>query len=166
MTEEKFIRPSWDEYFIKIMEAVAERATCGRGRCGCVITKNNRIISTGYVGAPSGMPDCDDVGHLITKSTVENDDSEELHDHCVRTLHAEQNAIAYAARNGVAIEGATIYIRMEPCPVCARLLIASGIKRVVCHKKYQTADYTREMLKQAGIQLDVMIDENIKYEKE
>ena len=166
MTKEKHIRPNWDEYFMKIREAVSLRATCGRGRAGCVITKDNHILSTGYVGAPSGLPDCDEVGHLITKSTIENDDSGELYDHCVRTLHAEQNAIAYATRNGVALEGSTIYISMEPCPVCARLIIASGIKRVVCEKRYRTADYTRDMLAQAGVKLDVLSEEVQKYEDE
>ncbi len=166
MSEEKYIRPSWDEYFMKIREAVSLRATCGRGRAGCVITKDNHILSTGYVGAPSGLPDCDEAGHLITKSTVENDDSGELHDHCVRTLHAEQNAIAYGARKGVSLEGASIYISMEPCPVCARLIIAAGIKRVVCEKKYPTAGYSREMLNKAGIDFTVLTDKVQEYEKE
>ncbi|MFW0837911.1 MAG: deoxycytidylate deaminase [Candidatus Komeilibacteria bacterium] len=160
----KHIRPSWDEYFLKIMETVALRATCGRGRAGCVITHENRIISTGYVGAPPGIADCDEVGHLIIQSTNENDDSGELHDHCVRTIHAEQNAIVHAARVGTALQGSTLYCRMEPCAVCARLIIAAGIKRVVCQHKYHTAGYTRDLFKEAGVRLDVLNDSDVTYE--
>lgn len=162
--EEIYQRPKWDEYFIRIMEIVALRATCGRGRSGCVITRGNHILTTGYVGSPPGLPHCDEVGHLMTKSTEENDLSGELHDHCVRTIHAEQNAIAQAARIGISLTGATLYCRMEPCPVCARMIIAVGVKRVVCQTKYHAAGLTREMFKQVGIQLDVLKDELQKYE--
>lgn len=157
-------RPSWDEYFIGIMDTVALRATCDRGRAGCVLAKDNHILTTGYVGSPPGLPHCDEVGHLMIKSTEENDESGELHEHCVRTIHAEQNAIAQAARIGVSLAGATLYCRMEPCPVCARMIIAVGIKRVVCQAKYHAASLTREMFKQVGIQLDVLKDEVQKYE--
>ena len=165
MADKKYIRPSWDEYFMKIMEAVATRGTCGRGRASCVIVKDNRILATGYAGSPPGLDHCDDVGHLIIKSTNEDDESEELHDHCVRTIHAEQNAIVHAARVGTALEGSAIYVNMEPCTVCARLIIAAGIKRVVCKKRYHTADAIRDMFKKVGIQLDVLSDEVQEYEE-
>ncbi len=158
-------RLNWDAYFIKMMEAVALRATCGRGRAGCVIVRNNHILSTGYVGSPPGLPHCDEKGHLMIKSTEEGDDSGTLHDHCVRTIHAEQNAIVHAARIGVALEGSTLYVKMEPCSVCARIIIAAGIKRVVCQKKYHTASLSRKMFKQVGIQLDVLSDEELEYKE-
>ncbi|MFH1904681.1 MAG: cytidine/deoxycytidylate deaminase family protein [bacterium] len=158
-------RQNWDSYFMKIMETTASRATCGRGRAGCVIVRNNHILSTGYVGSPPGLTHCDEVGHLMIKSTEEEDNSGKLHDHCVRTIHAEQNAIVHAARIGVALEGATLYVKMEPCSVCARIIIAAGIKRVVCQKKYHTASLTRKMFAQVGIQLDVLNDKELEYEE-
>ncbi len=163
--EEKYVRPEWDEYFIEIMNTVAKRATCGRGRAGCVITRDNHILSTGYVGSPPGLEHCDEAGHLMIKSTNENDPSQELHDHCVRTIHAEQNAIVHAAKFGIALEGATMYTRMEPCPVCARMIIAAGIKRVVSERRYHSAGLTRKMLKEVGVKLDVLHDEEQEYEK-
>ncbi|MCK5595646.1 cytidine/deoxycytidylate deaminase family protein [bacterium] len=158
-------RPNWDAYFIKMMEAVASRATCGRGRAGCVVVRNNHILSTGYVGSPPGLSHCDEKGHLMIKSTEEGDDSGKLHDHCVRTIHAEQNAIVHAARIGVALEGSTLYVKMEPCSVCARMIIAAGIKRVVCKQKYHTASLTRKMFTQVGIKLDVLNDKEPEYEE-
>ena len=158
-------RPNWDTYFMKIMETIALRATCGRGRAGCVIVRSNHILSTGYVGSPPGLAHCDEKGHLMIKSTEEGDDSGKLHDHCVRTIHAEQNAIVHAARIGVALEGSTLYVKMEPCSVCARMIIAAGIKRVVCQKKYHTASLTRKMFAQVGIQLDVLNDKELKYKE-
>ena len=94
-----------------------------------MIAKDNRILSAGYVGSPPGLEHCDDVGHLMIKSTAEGDPEGELHEHCVRTIHSEQNAIVHAARAGIALEGSTLYCKMEPCPVCARMIIAAGIKR-------------------------------------
>ena len=130
-TNEKHTRPSWDEYFIQLANLVGTRATCDRGRSGCVIAKNNRILSTGYVGSPIGTAHCDDVGHEM--HTVLCEDGSKSR-HCIRTTHNEQNAIANAARFGVALDGATIYCYMTPCYTCAKLIINSGIKRVVCNK--------------------------------
>ncbi len=153
--EPKRTRPSWDEYFLDLIEAVAKRATCDRGRSACVITKNNRIIATGYVGSPPGLPHCDDVGHLFRKVIDEDD---QIRTHCVRTIHAEQNAICQAARHGVALEGATLYCTMEPCRVCAMLIIASGIKRVVARRRYHAGGDTREMFAEVGVELSVRED--------
>ena len=83
-------RPSWDEYFLTMIEHVATRATCGRGRSGCIIVKDRRVLATGYVGAPPGLPHCDDSGHLLKKVI---DEDETIRQHCVRTVHVEQNAI-------------------------------------------------------------------------
>lgn len=153
-------RLSWDEYFIEIMQTVAKRATCDRGRSGCVIVKNRQIISTGYVGSPPGLPHCDEVGHLM-KNVV--DDQGEISKHCVRTIHAEQNAICQAAKHGVSLEGATLYCKMEPCRVCAMMIITVGIKKVVALKKYHAAQESRDMFAQAGVELVVLEPEIEKY---
>jgi dCMP deaminase len=84
------IRPSWDDYFLELAEAASKRATCGRGRSGCVIVRDRQVLVTGYVGSPSGLPHCDDVGHLIKTITDENGEASE---HCVRTVHSEQMSI-------------------------------------------------------------------------
>ena len=148
-------RPSWDKYFIELVDKVAERATCDRGKSGCVITKDKRILCTGYVGSPPGFPHCDEVGHLL-KKMVNEDGS--VSQHCVRTIHAEQNAIAQAARYGIALENTTLYCTMEPCRVCAMLIISVGVKRVVAKRRYHAAQETRDMFKDAGIELLVMED--------
>ncbi|MBS3176510.1 cytidine/deoxycytidylate deaminase family protein [Candidatus Woesearchaeota archaeon] len=161
MTEYK--RPSWDEYFLNIANEVAKRATCDRGRSGCVIVKNKHILTTGYVGSPRGIAHCDEVGHLF--KSVTHDDGKTTQ-HCMRTTHAEQNAICQAAKLGVPLEGATLYSKMEPCAVCAKMIINAGIQRVVCEKRYHTAQESRELFNQAGVQLDVIHDEVEKYEKQ
>lgn len=162
MTDEpKRKRPSWDEYFLDLIEAVAKRATCDRGRSACVITKANRIIATGYVGSPPGLPHCDDAGHLFRKVV---DEDGQIRTHCVRTIHAEQNAICQAARHGVALDGATLYCTMEPCRVCAMLIIASGIKRVVARRRYHAGADTREMFRDVGVDLVVKEDAVQPYE--
>ena len=124
MMQENQPRPDWDTYFLDMVDSVATRATCDRGRSGCVITRNRRIIATGYVGSPPGLPHCDDVGHDMR--SVTHADGRITH-HCVRTLHAEQNALAQAARHGLSLEGATLYCRMEPCRVCAMLIVSAGV---------------------------------------
>lgn len=153
-------RPSWDTYFIGVSREVAKRATCDRGMSGCVIVKDKRIISTGYVGAPSGLPHCDQAGHLMKTSLKE--DGTKIQ-HCIRTTHAEANAIAQAAKHGASINGATLYCKMEPCLDCCKLIINSGIKRVVCEKKYHAAQNTRAYFAQAGVALKVMNDELENY---
>jgi len=127
----------WDAYFLDIMDKAAARATCDRGRAGCVITKNNHIIATGYVRSAIGDDHCDDAGHMMQKRL--NADGS-ISEHCVRTIHAEQNAICQAALHGVSTNGVTLYCRMTPCPICAKMLINCGIIRVVCQRKYQRAE--------------------------
>jgi len=146
-------RPSWDEYFTKISEVVGERGTCDRGRSGCVIVKNKRILVTGYVGAPAGVAHCDEAGHEM--HTVIHEDGTQSK-HCIRTTHAEQNAIANAARNGVPVEGATLYCHMTPCYTCAKILINSGIKRVVSAKDYHASKRSKEVFKEAGVELQIL----------
>ncbi|MCH8903815.1 MAG: cytidine/deoxycytidylate deaminase family protein, partial [Bacteroidetes bacterium] len=140
---------------------ISKRATCDRGRSGCVIAKDKRLLVTGYVGSPTGLPHCDDVGHEMKKVTHEDGS---VTNHCVRTVHAEQNAIAQAAKLGVSIEGATLYCRMTPCRTCAMLIINCGIKNVICERKYHAGAESEALLKEAGIQLEYKIDEVQKYE--
>ena len=152
---EKYVRPTWDEYFMEVCRAVAKRATCDRGRSGCVIAKENRLLVTGYVGSPAGLPHCDEVGHLMRK-VLRSDGT--ISQHCVRTVHAEQNAICQAAKCGIAIEGATLYCKMTPCRICAMLIINCGIKRVVCENHYHDEADSLEMFKQAGIAVEHVND--------
>lgn len=156
-------RPTWDRYFLDLCEAVSKRATCNRGRGGCVIVKDKRILTTGYVGSPAGLPHCDEIGHDMRKVF---DDAGNVTQHCVRTLHAEQNAIIQAAKFGVSIDGATLYCKMVPCRSCAMMIINSGIKRVVAEKHYHAEADTVKMFKDAGIGLVVMSDEVEKYDRQ
>jgi dCMP deaminase len=156
-------RPDWDRYFLDLCEAVGRRATCDRGKCGCVIVKDKRIMTTGYVGAPAGLPHCDEAGHDMRKVI---DDNGNISQHCVRTLHAEQNAIIQAARFGIPLEGATLFCKMTPCRTCAMMIINAGIKRVVCEKRYHADADTIELFKQAGVELTIMKDEVEKYEQQ
>ncbi len=162
--EATYQRPTWDEYFIEVMDAIAKRATCGRGRSGCVIAKDNQLLVTGYVGSPVGLPHCDEVGHQMKKVIHVDEDNKET-EHCVRTVHAEQNAICQAAKNGVALEGATLYCRMTPCRVCAMLIINCGIKRVVCQRRYHAGVESEEMFRKVGLELHYIHDEIQEYEK-
>jgi len=154
-------RPDWDEYFFEICDAVAKRATCDRGRSGAVIVKNKRILATGYVGSPIGLPHCDDVGHEF-KDTINEDGT--ISKHCVRTTHAEQNAICQAARFGVSIEGSTLYCTMTPCYTCAKMIINAGIERVVAKKDYHASKETKRVFNEAGIQFDIIDNTVEKYD--
>ena len=111
-------RASWDEYFMNIAREVSTRSTCDRKFVGAVIVRDRSILATGYNGSIRGLPHCDEVGHLMEDG------------HCVRTVHAEANAIVQAARNGVRIEGASIYVTASPCWGCFRLVANAGIQRV------------------------------------
>lgn len=155
--EEPYVRWTWDEYFIEVTKVVGGRGTCDRGRSGAVITKNNRILSTGYVGSPCGLPHCDDVGHEF-KKTIHDDGS--VSNHCVRTTHAELNAIVQAARHGISIEGGTMYCKMVPCYTCAKVIINAGIKRVVAQKDYHTSEDSKRVFEEAGIDLEIL-DRNV-----
>jgi len=164
MTEkEKYIRPTWDEYFMEVARTIAKRATCDRGRSGCVIARDRQLLVTGYVGSPVGLPHCDEVGHLM-KKVIHDDDS--ISQHCMRTVHAEQNAICQAAKLGVAINGATLYCKMTPCRTCAMLIINSGITKVVCEKKYHRGSESEQMFKDAGIRLEYFEEVIEQYENQ
>ena len=156
-------RPSWDEYFMELANTASKRATCDRGRSGCVIVKDRQLLVTGYVGSPAGLPHCDEVGHLFRK-TIDADGH--ISNHCVRTVHAEQNAICQAARRGIALDGATLYCRMTPCRTCAMLIINCGIKRVVCEKKYHAGAESEELFRQAGVTIEFFNDEVERYDNQ
>ncbi|MCL5794754.1 MAG: cytidine/deoxycytidylate deaminase family protein [Patescibacteria group bacterium] len=146
-------RPSWDEYFVNMVGAVAERGTCDRGKAGCVIVKDKYILVTGYVGSPPGTGHCDEVGHLLHKVI---DEDGKISQHCVRTTHAEQNAICQAAKRGISLEGATLYCKMAPCLTCAKMIVTVGIKRVVCQRNYHGAGLTPELFLKTGVKLEVL----------
>jgi dCMP deaminase len=156
MEEAGYVRPTWDEYFMEVCNAISKRATCDRGRSGCVIARDHQILVTGYVGSPVGLPHCDDAGHDLRKMLR---DDGTVSQHCVRTVHAEQNAICQAAKRGVAIDGSTLYCRMTPCRTCAMMIINCGIVRVVCERKYHAGADSEAMFAQAGITLEYVHDE-------
>jgi dCMP deaminase len=158
-----YIRPTWDEYFMEVCRAVAKRATCDRGRSGCVIAKDKQILVTGYVGSPKGIPHCDEVGHQM--KTVIHEDGHQSQ-HCVRTAHAEQNAIVQAAKLGVSIDGGTVYCKMTPCAVCCKMIINAGIKRVVCEKRYHAGSESEELFRQVGIELNFFDEKIESYAKQ
>ena len=161
--KEVYVRPTWDEYFMEVARTIAKRATCDRGRSGCVIARDKQLLVTGYVGSPVGLTHCDDVGHLM-KKVIHDDDS--ISQHCMRTVHAEQNAICQAAKLGVALDGATVYCKMTPCRTCAMLIINCGIKRVVCEKKYHRGAESEQMFKDAGVTLEFFQEDFVKYENQ
>jgi len=156
-------RPDWDRYFLDLCEAVSKRATCDRGKAGCVIVKDRRIMTTGYVGAPAGLPHCNEAGHDMRRVLNEN---ETISQHCVRTLHAEQNAIIQAAKFGIPLDGSTLYCKMTPCRTCAMIIINSGIKRVVCEKHYHADKNTIELFRLAGVELVVINEEVEEYDNQ
>ncbi len=156
-------RPSWDDYFMEVANAIAKRATCDRGRSGCVIAKDKQLLVTGYVGSPRGLAHCDEIGHQMKKMMHEDGS---VTQHCVRTVHAEQNAICQAAKLGVSITEATLYCRMTPCRTCAMLIINCGIKRVVCERRYHAGKESEEMFGNAGIELVYKNEDVLKYENQ
>lgn len=159
-TAVKYMRPSWDEYFVGIMHAVGARGTCDRGRVGSVLIRNKRLIAAGYVGAPVGCKSCDDIGHEM--DTVVHEGGVQSR-HCVRTSHAETNAIIQAARFGISTEGATLYCMMTPCYVCAKNIINAGIVRVVAEKDYHAGERSKEIFKEAGVKYELLSDVLVAY---
>lgn len=157
----KSLRPSWDEYFLGIVKEVAKRATCNRGRNGCVIVKDKRILTTGYVGSPPGLPHCDEVGHMLREVITPEGEKTK---HCIRTSHAEMNALLQAAKFGISLEGATLYSKMVPCFTCSKAIVTVGIKRVVCQKRYHADKESIELFKEAKVKLEVLKDEVEEYE--
>jgi dCMP deaminase len=135
------MRPDWDSYFLKIASAVSERSTCDRALVGCVLVLEKRILTTGFNGSPSGQPHCEEVGHLMVE------------DHCVRTIHAETNAIIQAALHGVSTRGCTCYVTHFPCINCAKALINAGIVRLVYSVAYRKDPIAEQFLRAANIEI-------------
>ena len=157
------IRPSWDEYFMDLANTAAKRATCDRGRSGCVIVRDKQVLVTGYVGSPKGMAHCDEIGHLF-KEVYHEDNN--VTKHCVRTVHAEQNAICQAARRGIGLDDGTLYCKMTPCRTCAMLIINCGIVRVVCEKKYHAGKESEELFEKAAVRLHYFSEDVEKYDNQ
>jgi dCMP deaminase len=143
-------RPSWHQYFLTITRQVAERSTCLRAKVGAVIVRDKNILATGYNGAPAGMPHCTDVGCLVYSSRTP---SGEVEENCFRTIHAEINAIAQAAKNGAGIRDADIYITHTPCIHCLKVLVNTGIKRVFYEREYKRHTL-EELLAHSDVRLE------------
>lgn len=118
-------RASWDEYFMNIARVVASRSTCDRKQVGAVIVRDKTILSTGYNGSIRGLPHCSEVGHMIENG------------HCVATIHAEQNAIIQAAKNGVMIDQGAIYVTASPCWACFKSIANAGLSRIIYGEFYR-----------------------------
>jgi len=131
-------RPSWDDYFLKLAMLVSERSTCPRMHCGCVLVRGRQILSTGYNGSIPGGLHCEDAGCYV----VDN--------HCIRTIHAEMNAVIQCSAHGISTFGATAYITNMPCTNCSKALIAAKIKEVVIFSDYHDT-LAEEFFENAGI---------------
>lgn len=136
-------RVEWNEYFMNIAEQVATRSTCSRKNVGAVIVRDRTILSTGYNGSLRGAPHCDEAGH-----DIEND-------HCVRTVHAEANAVSQAAKHGVRIDGSDLYVTASPCLTCFKLVANSGI-RTVYFKEFYRDERITDYARQSGVTLIFM----------
>lgn len=134
-------RPSWDEYFMELAQVVAKRSTCNRRSVGSVLVRDKRILTTGYNGSPPGQPHCSDEGCLMVEG------------HCVRAIHAEQNAIIQGALHGIDLRGATCYVTSSPCVHCSKMLIAAGVERIVFLDTY-TESIGADMCRTAGVVLE------------
>jgi dCMP deaminase len=143
-------RPSWAEYFMTITSQVAERSTCARAKVGAVIVRDKNILATGYNGSPAGLPHCTEVGCLLYTSKTPSGETEE---NCYRTIHAEINAIAQAAKNGASILGADIYITHTPCIHCLKVLVNTGIRRVYYERPYKLHTVA-DILKYADVTME------------
>ncbi|MBL8051104.1 MAG: cytidine/deoxycytidylate deaminase family protein [Anaerolineales bacterium] len=135
------MRPDWDSYFMKIAFAVSERSTCDRAFVGCVLVREKRILTTGFNGSPAGQSHCDEIGHLMVEG------------HCVRTIHAETNAIIQAALHGTSTKGATCYVTHLPCIQCTKALINAGIIKIVYSVSYRTDENALKFINDANIEL-------------
>ena len=122
-------RPDWSEYFLGFAEAASRRSTCDRKHVGAVVVVDKQVVATGYNGSVRGMPHCDDVGHDMVNG------------HCLRTIHAEMNALAQAAQRGTAVRGASIYTTASPCWACFRVLVNAGVVEFVYAEPYRAEEH-------------------------
>lgn len=134
-------RQSWEDYFMNLAKAVAQRGTCDRAYVGCVlVNKDNRIVSTGYNGSITGNAHCDEVGHTMRDG------------HCIATIHAEMNALLYCAKEGISVKNSTCYVTHFPCLNCTKSLIQAGISKIYYHQAYRMDPYAIELLKNKQIE--------------
>jgi len=142
-------RIPWDHYFMRIAQLVARRSTCIRRKVGAVIVRDKHILTTGYNGAPKGLPHCTEIGCLREKLGIPSGERVEI----CRGVHAEQNALVQAARFGISLEGGVLYCTTQPCVTCAKLLINAGIERIIYLEGYADKLGNR-MLAEAGVELE------------
>ncbi|MGI1690566.1 deoxycytidylate deaminase [Thermoanaerobacter uzonensis] len=142
------MRPSWDEYFMQIVDVVKTRSTCLRRQVGAILVVDKHIISTGYNGPPTGLAHCEETGCLREQLGIPSGERPEL----CRGVHAEQNAIIQAALHGVSTKGATLYVSASPCVICAKMLINAGVKRIVYEEEYPD-ELAVKLLKEANVDL-------------
>lgn len=142
------MRPSWDEYFMQIVDVVKTRSTCLRRQVGAILVVDKHIISTGYNGAPAGLKHCEETGCLRQTLCVPSGEKHEL----CRGVHAEQNAIIQAALNGVSTKGSILYVSVSPCALCAKMLINAGVKRIVFEGNYPDK-IALKLLQEANVDL-------------
>lgn len=147
-------RPGWDSYFMEIVELVKTRSTCLRRQVGAIIVKDRRILASGYNGSPMGTKHCEEIGCLRDKLNIP---SGQRHEIC-RAAHAEQNAIVQAAYSGTSIKDSDMYITTQPCSICAKLIINSGIKKIVFKGEYPD-ELAMSLLNEAGVRV-------VKYNKD
>lgn len=138
-------RLSWDDYFISMALLASKRATCERLRVGTIIVRDNQIIATGYNGSASGDVHCIDVGCLMED------------DHCVRTIHSEQNALLQCAKHGVSTNGATVYVTHFPCFNCAKTLVTAGIKELIYLDDYHNSMKAILLLEDSGVNVSKLV---------
>lgn len=141
MTKEINARPSWDDYFMSQAELVASRSSCDRAAVGAVVVLNKTCIATGYNGSVAGLTNCDESGHLLEEG------------HCVRTVHAEMNALLQCARHGRSTDGATIYVTHYPCLNCMKSILQAGIKRIVYLNDYRNNPISAKLASEAGVDI-------------
>ncbi len=139
-------RPSWEQYFMDIVEIVSRRSTCLRRKVGAILVRDKRILATGYNGAPTGLRHCLERGCLRDELQIP---SGERHELC-RGLHAEQNAIIQAALHGVSVRGAVLYCTNHPCIICSKMIVNSGITGIVFREGYSDR-LSEEILREAAI---------------
>jgi dCMP deaminase len=142
------MRPSWDEYFMEIVDLIKTRSTCLRRQVGALIVKDKRILATGYNGAPMGCKHCSEIGCIREKHKIPSGQRHEL----CRAIHAEQNAIVQAAYSGTSVKGGTLYVTHQPCVLCAKMAINAGISKIVFKGDYPD-ELAMDLLKEAGLEV-------------
>ena len=152
-------REDWDRYFMSLAKKVASRSTCLRRQVGAVLVLENRVLATGYNGAPSGLPHCEELGCLRDMLRVPSGERQEL----CRALHAEQNALIQAAIYGVSVKGATLYCTHRPCITCAKILVNAGVARVVYEGGYPD-ELAERLLREAAVRLEGLSPEGLRSE--